>query len=369
MPKSFSDIRLNGVQFINEYKVPVVLYSADDEVFTNNENDKLSIINQKIKIKCESDSPNYVKADEINKDNDNKCIFVIRENKYGDMKKGGWSKYVKDKPKDITIQLTIEDYNKNKNVIQENIPFTSSFKIKNDLHTINLSYRERDYKIYVDNLNDLDIRLSNERLVKIEEINKEKKYIKIKIPYSVDDDFKGVILYLANVLTGQKEEIIINYSNSGSAMGSRSSMNSITDYLFVIVLTCLLLLIGYFLLFSGRKTPNPYNTNNNFIGYGRGYPDINSEDNNMSTFNPNYNNNYSSYNPMNINNFRNMRNNNNNFGNNYGSSNMNTNISYNNINTTGRFNNLMRTTQPSGSMYNKDFRMFNNSNINMNEPY
>ena len=367
LPKSFSDIRINGVQFINEYKVPVVLYSTDDEVFTNNENDKLSIINQKIKIKCESDSPNYVKADEINKDNENKCIFVIRENKYGDIKKGGWSKYVKDKPKDITIQLIIEDYNRNKNVIQENIPFTSSFKIKNDLHTINLSYRERDYKIYVDNLNDLDIRLSNERLVKIEEINKEKKYIKVKIPYSVDDDFKGVILYLANVLTGQKEEIIINYSNSGSAIGPRSSMNSITDYLFVIVLTCLLLLIGYFLLFSGRKTPNPYN--NNFVDYGRGYPNMNFEDNNMSTFNPNYNSNYHSFNNMNINNFRSMRNNNYNYGNNFGNSNMNTNISYNNINTNGRFNNMMGTTQPSGSMYNKDFGKFNNSNINMNGPY
>ena len=219
----------------------------------------------------------------------------------------------------------------------------------------------------MDNLNDLDIRLSNERLVKIEEINKEKKYIKVKIPYSVDDDFKGVILYLANVLTGQKEEIIINYSNSGSAIGPRSSMNSITDYLFVIVLTCLLLLIGYFLLFSGRKTPNPYN--NNFVDYGRGYPNMNFEDNNMSTFNPNYNSNYHSFNNMNINNFRSMRNNNYNYGNNFGNSNMNTNISYNNINTNGRFNNMMGTTQPSGSMYNKDFGKFNNSNINMNGPY
>ena len=65
------------------------------------------------------------------------------------------------------------------------------------------------------------------------------------MPYSVDEDFKGVILYLANVLTGQKEEININYTNTG--LTGSSSGNSFSDFLFVIVLTCLLLLIGYFL--------------------------------------------------------------------------------------------------------------------------
>ena len=41
------------------------------------------------------------------------------------------TKKIKNKKlKDITIQLTVEDYNKNKNVIQESVPFSSSFKIK-----------------------------------------------------------------------------------------------------------------------------------------------------------------------------------------------------------------------------------------------
>ena len=96
-------------------------------------------------------------------------------------------------------------------------------------------------------------------------------------------------------------------------MGPRSSMSSITDYLFDIVLTCLLLLNGYFLLFSGRKTLGPYSTNNNFVGYGIGYQNMNYEDNNMNT----YNNNYHSFNNMNINKFRSMRNNNYNYGNNF----------------------------------------------------
>ena len=60
LPKSFSDIKKPGVDYISEYKVPIILYSNDDEIFTSDENDKLSIINQRIKIKCESDSPNYV---------------------------------------------------------------------------------------------------------------------------------------------------------------------------------------------------------------------------------------------------------------------------------------------------------------------
>ena len=205
MPKPFTDIKKSGVEYAGEYQVPIILYSNDDEVFTSNENDKLSIINQKIKIKCESDYPNYVKADEINKDNGYKCSFVIREKNLVILK----TKKIKNKKlKDITIQLTVEDDNKNKNVIQESIHFSSSFKIKNNLHNINLSFRDRDYLIQIDNLNDLDIKLNNDRLSRIEKIDKEKNYIKIKVSYSVEEDFKGVTLYLANVLTGKKEELI-----------------------------------------------------------------------------------------------------------------------------------------------------------------
>ena len=66
-------------------------------------------------------------------------------------------------------------------------------------------------------MNDLDIKLNNDRLSRIEKIDKEKNYIKIKVTYSVEEDFKGVTLYLANVLRGQKEEININYNNSGTS--------------------------------------------------------------------------------------------------------------------------------------------------------
>jgi hypothetical protein len=306
LPKSFTDIKKNGIEFINKYNIPVLLYSYDDEVFTSDENDKLSVINQRIKIKCESDNPFYVQASEVNKDNMNECIFSIRENKFGDKKKS-WSKQSEEKPKDINIQLIVEDYYRNKNSVQENVPFSSSFKIKNDIHVINLSYKEREYLIYVDNLNDLDIKISNEKLVKIEEINKDKKYIKIKIPYSVDDDFKGVILYLANVLTGQKEEITINYNNSGTSIGPGSSINGLSDFLFIIVLTSLLLLLAYFLLFSGRKNPNQIMyPNNSFINappsnyYPGRYNSMNPNINDRNNYNPNqnynYNNNYSPFN-------------------------------------------------------------------------
>ena len=388
LPKTFTDIKKNGIEFINKYNIPIILYSYDDEIFTNDENDKLSIINPKIKIKCESDSPYYVQADEINKDNINECIFTIRENKFGDKK--SWSKQSEEKPKDINIQLTVEDYYKNKNSVQENVPFSSSFKIKNGLHIINLSYKEREYLIYVDNLNDLDIKISNENLVKIEEINKERKYIKIKIPYSVDEDFKGVILYLANVLTGQKEEITINYNNSGINIGAGSSINGLSDFLFIIVLTCLLLLLGYFLLFSGRKNPNQFMYSNsttfqnsqNYIP-GRGFPIMNANINNGNNFNPNNynfntnnlntnfaNNEYNNYNSFNNNfnnrnvdyQFANTTNNNSGFGNNYN----NYNVNNSQFSNKRQFNNMMGTNNfsqlhPTGSIFKP--------NIDMNGPY
>ena len=371
LPKSFSDIKKNGLEIHNKYEIPPVLYTNDDEVFTSNENDKLSIINQKIKVKCESDSSNYVKADEINKDNNNLCIFTIRESSFND-NKGGWGKQ-QDKPKDINIQLTVEDYNKNKNNVQESIPFFSSFKIKNNLRTINLSYKEREYFIQIDNLNDLDIKISNDKLVKIEEINKEKRYIKIKIPYSVDNDFNGVILYLANILTGQKEEITINYNSSGTTSGAGGAFQSITDFFFVIILTCLLLFIAYFLIFSERKNPNLGMPNMNFNRQttfpGTGYPSTNP--NNFP--NNNFNNNFTNFSVNNNNqNFMRQGGGYNNFGgtrNNF-NNNMN-NYSYNN--NTSRFNNIFRNNtnnfpqQPKGSAWinNPTF----GSNLNMNGPY
>ena len=344
LPKSFSDIKKSGMEYISEYRVPIILYSNDDEIFTNDANDKLSIINQRIKIKCESDYPNYVKADEINKDNKYVCSFIIRENKFGENKKR------EQKPKDIVIQLTVEDYNKNKNIVQESIPFSSSFKIKNNIHNINLSFRNRDYTIYVDNLNDLDIKLSDSHLVKIEKIDKEKNLIKIKVPYTVDEEFKGVTLYLANVLTGQKEEISINYSNSGTS-GS-SSRNSLSEYLFFLVLTLLLILVGYFLLFSERKNPNQflgnnYNYNDNFNNYnqnngmmnfnGMGFPP--SERSNNSFMRNRY------------------QNNNSNIGNDYSNSN----------HGSPGFNNIMGSNYPKGSILSRgNYGRFSGSNINLN---
>ena len=370
MPKSFSDIKKNGVEFKNRYEIPIVLYTIDDEVFTNDENDKLSIINHKIKIKCDSDSPSYVKADEINKENNNLCVFTIRENKFSDYKKKSWGKV--EKPKDINIQLNLEDYYRNKFSYQEIVPFYSSFKIKNDLKTINLSYKEREYYIFVDNLNDLDIKISDEKLLKIDEINKEKKYIKIKIPYSVDDDFKGVKLYLANVLTGQKEEITINYNNNLTSVGAGSSVNSITDFFFVLILTCLLLFIAYFLIFSGRKNPNlmsnlNFNTNNQNFYNGRGYP---TNDGNSSSYfyrNNNLNSNYNNYN-NNYNNFTFKSN----FGNQEGMNNFGnqSNFEGNYNNNNSRFINIMGRNnfqKPRGTAFsNLDF---SSPNINMNRPY
>ena len=218
-------------------------------------------------------------------------------------------------------------------------------------------------------MNDLDIKLSNDRLVKIEKIDREKNSIKIKVPYSVDEDFKGVILYLANVLTGQKEEININYSNTG--LTGANYGNSFSDFLFVIVLTCLLLLIGYFLLFSERKNPGQFMGNmnyNNFNNYnpnlnmmnmnmnGRGYPSNERRDFNTS----NYMGNRFQSEDTGL-----RRNYNNNF--------MNT----NNFSPSGSpgFKNIMGSNNiysqhPRGSAFdNQNFRRFNESNLNLNSQY
>ena len=241
IPSSLTDIK-NNANYKSQYNVPILLYSSNSESFTKNENDAWNEINQNINFKCISKNSDYIYA-ESNKNNE--CIIIIRDSKYKS------SNY--DKPTDIKINLIAESNayeKKNRYTVEseEILPFSSSFKIKNDIHNIKFSFSNREYKLYLDNLNDLDIRVSDEKKVKIEEINKEKKYIQLIIPDSIVDEFTNNKLYITNILSGQKEEINMSFINDqgGKIFFGLISQQTFTDCLTMILLIVTIIILVFY---------------------------------------------------------------------------------------------------------------------------
>lgn len=92
------------------------------------------------------------------------------------------------------------------------LPFTSSFKIKNDIKEITFSRTNRTNYIYVNNLNDLEVGLEDSSLATVESNHDENNnHIKVYVPHNVTSDFNDVKLTLKNKLTGQQQEIFLNY--------------------------------------------------------------------------------------------------------------------------------------------------------------
>ena len=263
LPSSITDIK-NNINYKSEYIVPILLYGSNNELLTKNENDSWNKINQNIKFKCLSQNSEYIYA-EVNNNND-ECIIKVRDSKYQ-------SSY--NKPTDITLKLIVENYpndKKNKYIIEseEILPFSSSFRIKNDIHNIKFTFSNREYKLYIDNLNDLDIRSSDEKKVRIEEINKEKKYIKIQVPNEIYEEFNNIKLYITNILSGQKEEINMSFINEqgGKLFFGLISQQTFTDCLTMILLIITIIIFVFYVTNNQDeymiKNDNITNRNNNF---------------------------------------------------------------------------------------------------------
>ena len=296
LPSSITDIK-NNINYKSEYNIPILLYGSNEELFTKNENDAWNNINQNIKFKCLSQNADIIYAEE-NKNND-ECIIKVRD-----------SKYQSSKPTDIKLKLIAENLpneKKNKYIIEteEILPFSSSFKIKNDIHNIKFTFSNREYKLYIDNLNDLDIRISDEKKVKIEEINKEKKYIKIQVPNEIYEEFNNIKLYITNILSGQKEEINMSFINEqgGKLFFGLISQETFTDCLTMILLIITIIILVFYVTNNQDeymiKNDNNTNNDNNFRGRFNNY--IQNRNQNQANFGqlsnrPSGSHNY--YNPM-----------------------------------------------------------------------
>jgi hypothetical protein len=97
-------------------------------------------------------------------------------------------------------------------------------------------------------MNDLDVSVSDPSVVTID-TNPQEKYIKLYVPYNVTDDFSGVKLKLDNRITGQHEEINLNFSaeresSEPTILGIRRS--TLIDIMtFLLLVGCIVIIYNY----------------------------------------------------------------------------------------------------------------------------
>jgi hypothetical protein len=287
LPSTLTDIK-NSKDFKSEYQIPIILYTNNNEPFTNGNKETFHNINQNFDFKCNSNKPEFLLAYSEKKDNYYECIIKIRDNDYS-------KKKISEKPKNIKINLLINTFVPNSNKIlysvnnEEILPFSSSFKIKNNLHIINFTNKKRNVDVYIDNLSDLEYNFSDKKKIKIDEINKDLGYVKFTVPNEIEDEFINVKIIITNTMTSQKEEIICNFT-----IAERNILDTFSDILATILLIIIVALLSLFIYNnSGRKNisnlPNNY-YNNNFL---------NNNFNQRLNF-PNFNNNVSPFNQTSI---------------------------------------------------------------------
>ncbi|MCQ2816687.1 MAG: hypothetical protein MJ252_05400 [archaeon] len=211
-PTGLTDIK-NSANYKSVWKIPVELFTDTGEEFAKNSNDTMNIINQNILVKCISQNPEIVVAKAKEEDGDYYCNLETREVKF---KKGI------NKPKEIIIKVTMDNLSSDrkkkysKEYVQK-FPFASSFNIKYDIKSLNFTHSSRNRILNLDNLNDLKISVSDESLIQIDK-NYEDNSIKVTIPYKVVEPFSNEKIVITNILSGQREDILINFGrpkNSG----------------------------------------------------------------------------------------------------------------------------------------------------------
>jgi hypothetical protein len=97
-------------------------------------------------------------------------------------------------------------------------------------------------------MNDLDVSLEDPSVVQLD-TNPQDKYIKLYVPYNVTDDFANVKLRLNNRITGQQEEIKLNFSSEREMVEPTIlgiKRGTIIDLMtFLILLGCILVIYNY----------------------------------------------------------------------------------------------------------------------------
>jgi hypothetical protein len=126
------------------------------------------------------------------------------------------------------------------------IPFTSSFRIKDDIQQLTIMKENRTHILEINNANDIEIHISNPSELLVHQTKEvEKNLLRFFVPNTVRENYKNNVVTLTNKLTGQQTAISVNF---GESEGSESFINIFSREYLVDFFTLLIIIVIIYVL-------------------------------------------------------------------------------------------------------------------------
>lgn len=129
------------------------------------------------------------------------------------------------------------------------IPFSSSFKIKDNIRQLIILKENRTQLIEISNPNDIDIEIQDRNKLLVHSFKEgEKNYLRFFVPNTVRENFENNFVRLTNRLTGQHSEINVSFMESEASKGFFFflSRESLIDFVTAIVIISVIYIIVYY---------------------------------------------------------------------------------------------------------------------------
>ena len=274
LPKYFTDIKSDPL-YRKEYMIPLRFYISDDyEELSKNSEDEVNFIDQKLKVKCVSKEPEIFVAEIIQKnvdkgkqlyyDYDNECKVTIRNIPFENVNfilkfffyVIFFENIFQEIPQNLHLEILLESPGsgkEEKNIYEtiKEIPFTSSFKIKEEISQIILKKENKTYYLDLQDGKELDIEVDDpKQLIAHIEQGEDRKYkLKIFVPHTVRENFENKFVKITNKLTGQFIKINVNYieteENKNGYFLGLFSRDNIVDFVTIFIIGVVIYILVY----------------------------------------------------------------------------------------------------------------------------
>lgn len=123
------------------------------------------------------------------------------------------------------------------------IPFTSSFRIKEDSQQFTIMKENRTHILEINNANDIEIHVANPAQLLVHQTKEgDKNLLRFFVPNTVRENFTNNVVTLTNRITGQQTEINVNFGESqdSGAYLNIFSREYIVDFITLLIIAVII---------------------------------------------------------------------------------------------------------------------------------
>jgi len=127
------------------------------------------------------------------------------------------------------------------------IPFSSSFRLKEDIKEITIKKENRTHLLEINNANDLEIHIQNRNSLLVHQVKEgDKNFIRFFVPNTIRENYENNLVTLTNKLTGQQVDIIVNYIESEGGIFAIFSREYLIDIITIIIIGFIIYILVYY---------------------------------------------------------------------------------------------------------------------------